>query len=256
MATLHSVSLPVEVRTTIIDYTLHEDFDSFTPVCRTFQRVAQPRLYGKIDLEMEGKDRFLSFQLNNLFRTVLSSPYLASLIQAVRIGRSLPCEYWINFPPLTAFELKLARDSVYVMQIPSAYVWIRRLESGGVKGGLNVALACPFYSLPNLEALELNTPFKFRTAVSTNMLQSVLHSHLISPSPPTFGALKCIDLFTYFHPSREELRGGFCDFLCQLYLPSIETIKAVVLEPLPQFVGPTNTPSASIPIHLHLYRVM
>ena len=71
---------------------------------------------------------------------------------------------------------------------------MRLLKIGG-RGSLDAALACQFYSLPNLGALELNARFKSWPTVIREMLQHFLGHDAASTSRSSFRALKRL---TYF----------------------------------------------------------
>lgn len=195
---------------------------------------------------------FPSTRIYNVFRKILGSPHVASLVRTVRFGYDIPSKYW-TVPQLTAPEVKLAQRVIYDLHIPSADLWIHRLESGD-NFSLDAALACVFYSLPCLEALELNTPFHDRTTIPIDMFQCILRANLTSSLPSAFRTLRRISYFTDFQPSHNGLRPCFSYFLNLLYLPVIETVKAVVLETPANLEWPAGLPCASTLTALHLCR--
>lgn len=253
MATFNDISLPVEVITTIIDYTYQTDLVSLARVCKTFQRIAQPRLYSSIDLRRGGHPGLPSRRINNMFRAVLGSPYLASLIRKVQLGCTLSYGYRI-VPDLTASEYKLVHKMICDLQILSADIWAPSLESRG-KTRLDVPLACLLYSLPYMEVLELDDPFDEEMPVSVDIMRSLLRHHVAaSTSRKALCVLKRIHWFLHSEPNRDNKRPEMSEFLCLFYLPAVQTIKAVVLEAFTQFSWPASAPMTSTLTALHLCR--
>ena len=113
-------------------------------------------------------------------------------------------------------------------------------------------LACLFYSLPNLGALEIRVLFDTWPTITREMPQHFLGRDAASTSRSSSQALKRSTYFTDYDLFRFGQWPEFGDFQWLFYLPSIETMGAAALESQDSFAWPGDIPSARTLTALHL----
>ncbi|MCJ1347572.1 hypothetical protein MMC31_005797 [Peltigera leucophlebia] len=180
--------------------------------------------------------------IHRLLRKLLESPHLCASIEHLSFSGDPGTIERIN-----EREIKAVEDLVNGAQFPLAPLWIDALNLGNI----NVFVALVLSQLPNLQTLHLDQDF-----FASSQFLGLLFQHALSPiqsSSRPVSIFSCLHNISLFTPEpvagirRSSTRASIDtdQVLSLFYLPTIQSIEAVVLPRKRMSLPKSNPPCAS-----------
>ncbi|RSL72562.1 hypothetical protein CEP53_001030 [Fusarium sp. AF-6] len=241
---------PQEIIDSVLKWLAPKDVHALCLVDKSFCAVAQPWLYSKIEWEWGKKVPPVGI----LLRALLEKPALGDHVQSV-ILISTDLGYY-SFPASPAkpvfnpgFDDAGVENLVAFVksrELPRRYAnaWIRGLRSTRSTAKMDAYIACLLAMLPNLQYLELEPGFAYRSKLSSRMFRAALSvfPRQNRPKLPHFEHLRDVAHLRRIHstpdgkPKRANLLTPF------FYLPQVQRVSACI-DNTPYWRWPEHKPA-------------
>ncbi|RMJ16082.1 hypothetical protein CDV36_004250 [Fusarium kuroshium] len=241
---------PQEIIDSVLKWLAPKDIYTLCFVDKSFYAIAQPWLYSKIEWEWGKKVPPVGL----LLRALLEKPALGDHVQSV-ILKSTDLGYY-SFPATptkpvfnAGFDDAGVEDLVAFVkarELPRRYAnaWIRGLRSIRSTAKMDAYIACLLAMLPNLQHLELEPGFAYRSKLSSRMFRVALSvfPRQNRPNLPHFEHLRDVAHLRRIHsipdgkPKRANLLTPF------FYLPEVQRVSACI-DNTPYWRWPEHKPA-------------
>lgn len=239
--------LPEELWEMIVFPLEKGDVSAISRCCKRLRERAVPSLYNSLEWTWNSVPRYgklSSPPVHLLLRSLVENRQMGAYVKYLNFSTSCrlsskrsPGSLWEQGeqPKCTVDELRVLKDYVHELELPSKTLWTTALETGNI----NVFIALVLSQLTNLRTLHLST----ECHVDTPFLGLLFRRALISSAPcagfSTFSHLQRVEfppirwhaMPAYATVSEEQVTSLF-------YLPAIQTIDAVLYPERSNFSWP------------------